>query len=229
MNFCTQGDKARFEFIDRFEIDEDVRALLYDRDCLATRECIAEFIGQPLVCLRVMLPHDGHRHETNYEKQWDCAVAFSQTPAGIEFPSALLEIPLPFRDPLASDRLSQQCQLLLAKMTRRGGLAEEVRQILIGRPGYFPDIDVVAQRLRMPVRTLRHRLSDERTGYQAILDEVRFALAREYLLETPLPQHEIAGLLGYTDPGNFTHAFKRWAGASPRQFRIAHAAASLQR
>lgn len=119
--------------------------------------------------------------------------------------------------------------LVRALLRSRGSLVEEVRQILIGRPGYFPGIDVVAQRLKMPVRTLRHRLSEEQIGYQGILDEVRFALAREYLLETPLPQHEIASVLGYTDPGNFTHAFKRWCGVSPREFRNNNALRHTQR
>jgi len=41
------------------------------------------------------------------------------------------------------------------------------------------------------------------------------------LLETHLPIQEVASLLGCSDPGNFTHAFKRWAGKSPSDFRLA--------
>jgi AraC-like DNA-binding protein len=26
-------------------------------------------------------------------------------------------------------------------------------------------------------------------------------------------------MLGYSSPGNFTYAFKRWHGSSPRQYR----------
>ena len=46
-------------------------------------------------------------------------------------------------------------------------------------------------------------------------------VASEYLVETPLPLQEVSTLLGYSDPGNFTHAFKRWAGTSPSAFRLA--------
>ena len=73
---------------------------------------------------------------------------------------------------------------------------------------------------RTKVRTLRRRLTEENTSFQEVRDEVRFGLATEYLAATPLPLQEISTLLGYSDPGNFTHAFKRWAGKSPSDFRL---------
>jgi len=39
------------------------------------------------------------------------------------------------------------------------------------------------------------------------------------LAETRLPIAEISWLPGYTEPGNFSHAFKRWCGMSPRAYR----------
>jgi AraC-like DNA-binding protein len=117
--------------------------------------------------------------------------------------------------------LQQQCQLLLAKLSRQSGLVDDVRRVLLARPGLFPTIDRVAEKLDVSARTLRRRLAEEDTTFQRVLDEVRFGLATEYLIETPLPVQEVASLLGYSDPGNFTHAFKRWAGTSPSDFRIA--------
>jgi len=35
-----------------------------------------------------------------------------------------------------------------------------------------------------------------------------------------LPLQEISALLGYSEPGNFTHAFKRWSGKAPSDFRL---------
>jgi AraC-like DNA-binding protein len=48
---------------------------------------------------------------------------------------------------------------------------------------------------------------------------VRYELAREYLATSKLSIEEIAAMLGYSSPGNFTHAFKRWHGSPPRQYR----------
>jgi AraC-like DNA-binding protein len=110
--------------------------------------------------------------------------------------------------------------MLLAKLSRQSRLVDDVRLFLLARPGFFPDIEMVGERLDMSVRTLRRRLSEENTSFQEILDEVRFGLATEYLVETRLPLQEISILLGYSDPGNFTHSFKRWSGKAPSGFRV---------
>jgi AraC-like DNA-binding protein len=62
-------------------------------------------------------------------------------------------------------------------------------------------------------------MTDEDSSYQQILTEVRYQLAREYLGTSSLPLEEVSVLLGYSTPGNFSHAFKRWHGSSPRQYR----------
>jgi AraC-like DNA-binding protein len=71
----------------------------------------------------------------------------------------------------------------------------------------------------MSVRTLRRRLREEGSSYRELLDEIRFGLARDYLTDTRLPLEEISELLGYSEPGNFSHAFRRWSGQSPRLYR----------
>jgi AraC-like DNA-binding protein len=55
---------------------------------------------------------------------------------------------------------------------------------------------------------------------------VRHGLACEYLDNTRLPAQEVARLVGFDEPGNFTHAFKRWTGQTPSAYRTANAQAS---
>jgi AraC-like DNA-binding protein len=219
MAYSVNGETVRFEFRNQLVIDDEVRSLYFDRDCSAFCVASEEVLQQSPGITRIELPHAGHQRKNLYEQHFGCPVSFGHTVAAIEFSSSVLDIPLPFRDEQASKRLAQQCHLLLSKLSHRGKLVEEVRHQLIARPGYFPDIEWVAEKLQMPVRTLRRRLSEENSSYQTILDEVRFGLAQEYLRETRLPLHEVAPLLGYTEAGNFTHAFKRWAGMTPCAFR----------
>lgn len=115
--------------------------------------------------------------------------------------------------------------MLIAKLTSKGHFIDDVRMLLLARPGFFPDIDYVAEKLDMSARTLRRRLNGEGTNYRDLLDEIRFGLAREYLGGTRLPMAEIAHLLGYGESGNFSHAFRRWSGCSPMQWRAAQPAA----
>ena len=128
---------------------------------------------------------------------------------------------MPLQDAETSAICQQQCQLLLARMKKSSGFVERVRQLIVARPGYFPDIDYVAAKLNIISRTLRRRLADEGSSYQQILADVRYQLAQEYLSTSSLPLEEIAAMLGYSTPGNFSHAFKRWHGSPPSQFRQA--------
>lgn len=219
MSYSVEGDKVRFAFSDRMAIDADVRSMYFDRDCAAFLVAAVEVLRRPVPLSHVWLPHGGHGKRAVYEAHFNCPVTFNHSCAGVEFPKALLDEPLPFRDDEASRQLAHQCRLMLFKAQRQGSLVEEVRGLLIGNPGSFPDIGTIAGKLGTSVRTLRRRLVEENSSYQAILDEVRFGLAREYLTETALPLHEIAVILGYSEPGNFTHAFKRWSGVNPQDFR----------
>ena len=44
-------------------------------------------------------------------------------------------------------------------------------------------------------------------------------LAIEYLRKTRMTNEDIASRLGYSDAANFRHAFARWTGKSPSEFR----------
>jgi AraC-like DNA-binding protein len=72
----------------------------------------------------------------------------------------------------------------------------------------------------MSSRTLSRKLRDEGVTYAEILDKLRSALAKRYLSDRELPVSEIAWLLGYQEVSSFTHAFKRWTGMTPREFRL---------
>ena len=71
----------------------------------------------------------------------------------------------------------------------------------------------------MSESTLQRRLAQEGCRYQQLLDQVRYRLAKEYLLGTTLPVAEIASLLGFSDTTNFRRSFKRWSDTTPSVIR----------
>jgi AraC-like DNA-binding protein len=77
----------------------------------------------------------------------------------------------------------------------------------------------VAAQLGMHPRTLRRRLKEEDTSFEAIVEDVRFAAACELLSRTDLAIAEVGRAVGYSDHGNFTHAFRRWTGQPPSAWR----------
>lgn len=68
-------------------------------------------------------------------------------------------------------------------------------------------------------RTLRRRLQAVGSSYQQLLDELRFDHAKHLLAEAQLPVYRIAELLGFSETASFRHAFIRWSGVPPREFR----------
>jgi AraC-like DNA-binding protein len=54
----------------------------------------------------------------------------------------------------------------------------------------------------------------------AAVAQARFATAATVLEQTNAKILNLALDLGYFDHANFTRAFRRWAGCSPRQYRL---------
>ena len=83
-----------------------------------------------------------------------------------------------------------------------------------------PTITDTAQQLGMSGRTLQRRLSDQGYSFQTLVDESRRQLSERLLKETDYSLAEIAFMTGYSEQSAFTRAFKRWAGQTPRSYRL---------
>ena len=71
----------------------------------------------------------------------------------------------------------------------------------------------------MSRRSFTRYLAGEGTTFAQILDHLRNRLARRYLEDERISLQQAAWLLGYSEPGAFTHAYKRWTGTTPRRAR----------
>ncbi len=83
-----------------------------------------------------------------------------------------------------------------------------------------PTLTEIANRFSMSARTLQRRLADQGLTFQMLVDESRRDLAKRLLTRTDYTLSEIAFLTGFSEQSAFNRAFKRWAGSSPRSFRL---------
>lgn len=85
----------------------------------------------------------------------------------------------------------------------------------------------IAKALNVSPRTLQRKLKEEGTKYKHLLDATRRELAGQYVRQSQLTVNEITFLLGFSEPANFSRAFKRWNGVSPTEYRASSAAAPM--
>ena len=100
-------------------------------------------------------------------------------------------------------------------------LVQQVRsQISQSLSEGVPTISDTARQLGMSGRTLQRRLSEQGYSFQTLVDESRRQLSERLLQETDYSLSEIALMTGYSEQSAFTRAFKRWAGQTPRSYRL---------
>ncbi len=83
------------------------------------------------------------------------------------------------------------------------------------------DMETAALASGLTRRRLQRRLAECGTSYSNVLLESRIALAKQWIGEGCLPLNEVSKRLGYSDPANFTRAFRRNTGVSPIAYQRA--------
>ena len=127
-------------------------------------------------------------------------------------------------DPMIERIANKNCDDALQELRDTGGLTARIRDIIKGNTNLhgesgFPNQEMVANQLNMPMRTLARYLQKQDTSFQEIMDAVRKEMAIQYLETTHWCIDEIADLLGYSSAANFSRAFKKWTGSPPSEYR----------
>ncbi|MEQ9195467.1 MAG: AraC family transcriptional regulator [Parvibaculum sp.] len=212
------GNHAVLTFEPPFEVDGAPHFLveLFFAGVLAA---LRQLIGPlPDEC-RLELAYAPTMPEEVYRRYLGVRVSFGHEVNRFVGPNERIDQPLSAAGIPVAEMYRRQCENLLRDMNATGGVAGEVRRMILGARGKFPGIEEAARRLNVSERTLRRRLSSEGVSYRGIVDDVRSYLAREYLRETPLCVADVASLLGFDDVANFRRAFRKWNGCAPQDFR----------
>ncbi|MCE4553900.1 AraC family transcriptional regulator [Roseateles cellulosilyticus] len=158
-------------------------------------------------------------HAAQVVQTLECPVSFDRQHNELHYPREWLDR-APYRaNPITAAQMSETCERLLTSIGWQAGLTRRVYDEITRTPGQFPSAESVASALCMTSRTLGRKLSAEGTSYSALVASVRHALASDYLRSTALSVEDIAAALGFSDARSFRHAFKRWSGKTPAEYR----------
>jgi AraC-like DNA-binding protein len=112
-------------------------------------------------------------------------------------------------------------QLLRQRAAQTPAISQQVHAAIVRSLAHGQvRLATIAEELALSPRTLQRKLSEAGSSFQQVLDQARFALARDYLRRPELSLVDIAFLLGYQEQSAFNHAFREWAGVNPGAYRL---------
>ena len=119
---------------------------------------------------------------------------------------------------------SQEEEARLRQTAPAPGFVDTLRQLagtLLKEEGP-PRIETMAEITGLSVRTLQRRLAENGLSHFELVDQARYEAATRLLRDSDIRVTDIAMELRYADSANFTRAFRRWAGVTPREYRRCH-------
>ena len=166
------------------------------------------------IAMRHPCPRSGGRE---HQRLFGMRPRFGAPVDEVVIANADLDVPLRSANPALLAAFDAHAEAALAALTRQDTLASRASaEIVAALKGEAPTIDVVARALAMSPRTLQRSLSAEGTSFQSLLDGVRRELAIRHLAEPDATVAKVAWLVGFSEPGAFHRAFRRWTGQTPR-------------
>lgn len=179
-----------------------------------------DLYGRRFKLLEASVTYPAPGHAGVYRSILGCPVKFGQPRNEVRFDANWLQRPVVMPHLVTNLQAQELCSQVLAERDLHwDGFAGRIRRLLVDRPGWFPSMDAMAAHLAMTPRMLHRRLASEKTTYRRLLGEIRAKLAIEYLRTTEMRNEDIAARLGYSDAANFRHAFTRWTGKRPSDYR----------
>jgi AraC-like DNA-binding protein len=168
---------------------------------------------------RVMFTHEEPADLEVHRRVLGTAIEFSQECNAIACRDADLAMPIPAADPTLSREIKRLLDAQLASL--RDDPAQQVRQIVrMLLPSGLCSVDRVAQHLGMHRRTLNRQLAEEGENVTSIINDVRTDLAEEYLANSKRRLYEVAELLGFSTPGDFSRWFRRHFSMTPSEWAV---------
>ena len=216
------GDDFAFG-IGLYDRAHNVSCLPYDLSAAMGCSLLRQLTRGQVAPLEIMMIRRAPKDPAPYHRLAPCPVRFDQPQCCLILSSQQLAHKLPDADETERAGLLQGLNEALSRAP--WGVSGQVRHAL--RPALLQGADSLrdmADALRLHPRSLERQLKEEGTSFEAIRDEVRFAIAKELLALTRLPVGEISTSLSFGSHSSFIHAFQRWAGTTPTNWRREHGA-----
>lgn len=177
-------------------------------------------IGYDVPDLRIELAHGDAENAAHLARVLNAEVAVNCSAYRFESSRAFAEQQSRFGEEDLYRVTEQLARERLMTLRGEDRFLNKVRETVLQQlPGGLPKVEDVARSLDTSARTLQRRLQERNLRYQQVLDEVRSELAVQLIRDHSLTLNDLADYLGFNDQSALQHAFRRWQGMSPGQYR----------
>ena len=198
---------------------KDLRVFACEREFVSIYRIFSDILKAPVPLIEIRFAYPKPSYAAFYEKVFHCAVSFNAREHMVIFDSRLLSIQLPMSNPIAKKTYEQECKQVCQRLKVKETVTDQVRQEILFKEESFPSFNQLSQHLNISPRTLRRRLTDEKTSFKSLVADIRKKKAIDLLKTTNDTIERIATELGYSDLSNFYRAFKKWTGHTPGKYR----------
>jgi len=176
-------------------------------------------IGQRIELEEVRFAYPAPAHVGEYDLLFPGARRFAADATGLRFAAAYLDQPLLQDERELKGFLRQAPAELLSRPAGEDSLTAQVRRLLGRDCRRWPDLEHLARQLNCSPQTLRRRLREQGSSFQAIKDQLRRDRAIYLLGRGELSIQEIAEQLGFSEASAFHRAFRKWTRLTPGAYR----------
>ena len=209
---------ARLGYAIYVPVQKGIR-LVYSASLAIMCNIMRALCGESWAPSEVLFSHSRPADIKPYQAFFQAPLIFEADEDALVFPEHWLFHALPNPDKSQHDKTVDRLNTIEAGMGI--DLLEEMRSVI--RPLIVSQsckIEQVAGILSMHPRTLNRRLKELNTSFREIIGEMRYEIAKQMLRDEGISILKISNTLAYSDPSEFTRAFKRWSGMTPSAWRM---------
>ncbi len=183
---------------------------------------VREYAGQDWLPRRVGVPYADDGQGPRLQEVLACDWFFARAGVSVELPDTVIRSGrLGAHAGLVRQPRITSCEILASAIDSECATALDTIEAMVQLRllDGSADIETVARLTGSSTRSLQRQLQLVGTTYRDVLQRARMRRAAMLIRETGLTMTEIALSLGYTDPGNFSRAFRTHYGHSPSAMR----------
>jgi AraC-like DNA-binding protein len=217
----VENDGRRAGFVIREEAGRPAPRVIGHETLLMLQHGVACWlIGRRIPVLAAEFAYPEPSRSAEYARMYSQELHFNRDATRLMFDPSFLSLPVIQDERTVKEFVRAAPANIVLKYKNTNSLASQIRRRLrAAARSDWPDFVTFAASLNMTSSTLRRRLEDEGQSFQAIKDDLRRDMAIDYLCHTSKNVTEIAVELGFAEASAFHRAFKKWAGASPGEYR----------